>query len=197
METNELNKNPIEQFNLWLQEATDAKEKDPNAFTLATVTKDNRPSARVLLYKGIRDNKFMFYTNYTSRKAQELFLNPQASILFYWPTIYKQIRIEGTVSKMERQQSQQYFQTRSRESQLGAWASHQSHAIASRESIQKQFTFYEEQFKDQEIPCPEHWGGFYLEPHSIEFWLGRPHRLHDRFIYSRHGDDWEITRLAP
>jgi pyridoxamine 5'-phosphate oxidase len=166
--------------------------------TLATSTPEGKPSARMVLFKGIKNGNFLFYTNYDSRKALELNSNPYAALVFFWPLIYRQVRLEGIVSKLTRIESEDYFRTRPRESQIAAWASHQSGKVASLSDLKKSYDDAVKKFEDKEVPCPPFWGGFKLAPKEIEFWLGQEHRMHHRFHFSKneHGD-WKQTFLNP
>lgn len=189
---------PIRQFSQWFDEARSSQMPLPNAMTVATADKHGRPSARVLLLKEFDSRGFVFYTNYNSRKAQELENNATAAMVFYWPDLVRQVRIEGRVEKISADESDRYFQARSRESQLGAWASDQSEVIASREELDKRYEALTKQYAGKPIPRPPHWGGYRLKPTRIEFWQGRVARLHDRVVYQRKsGEQWEIKRIAP
>ncbi len=189
---------PLTQFDVWFHEALRAGVPEPNAFTLATVGVNGRPSARVLLLKGIDAGGFVFYTNYNSNKAQELESVPYASMVFLWLELERQIRINGPVAKISREESEQYFQSRPRESQIGAWVSPQSHKIPSRDLIEQTLVSMIEKFKTNEtIPLPEYWGGYRLIPEEIEFWQGRPNRLHDRLLFTCENENWRLDRLAP
>jgi len=171
---------------------------DVNAMTLATADKDGRPSARIVLLKGIDERGFIFFTNYGSRKARELAENPQAALVFYWGTLERQVCVTGRVSRISREESGAYFKTRPRGSRLAAWASDQSEVVADRSVLERKWKEQQAAFPGGEIPLPESWGGFALDPERIEFWQGRPNRLHDRFRYSRQPDrTWRIERLAP
>lgn len=190
---------PFVQFEKWFQEALDAGIHEPNAFTLATVAENGTPAARVLLLKGIDKGGFVFYTNYNSDKAVALKHFPVGAMAFLWLELERQVRITGTVSKVSREDSQAYFHSRPRGSQISAWVSPQSSVIASRDVLESKLAEITEKFKDTEIiPLPDHWGGYKLVPVEIEFWQGRPNRLHDRLLYSEHEDGgWQIDRLAP
>lgn len=170
---------------------------DPTAMVLGTATPAAAPSMRVVLLKGFDNAGFLFFTNYLSRKSMELDLNPQASLLFYWAWLGEQIRVEGRVEKVSPEESDSYFKTRPRRSQIGAWASEQSRPLESREALLEKVKTLEELHADKEIPRPPHWGGWRLIPSSFEFWYDGENRLHDRFVYTRHADGWEITRLNP
>ena len=187
---------PLEQFRMWFHE--DAGIMEPNAFTLATVSKDGTPSARVLLLKGVDENGFVFYSNYNSEKGRDLAEKPVGSMVFLWLELERQVRISGPVTKVTREESEIYFHSRPRESQIGAWVSSQSQIITSREELEKNLIVQQEKFKDSEvIPLPEYWGGYRLQPLQIEFWQGRPNRLHDRLLFSAIENIWKIERLAP
>ncbi len=193
-----LSSNPFDVFRQWF-ELAQTKEPMPDSFTLATTSSHGIPSARVLLYKGIQKDWFLFYTNYESMKAKEMMENPWASMVFYWPHLKRQIRITGSVQKASYAESDEYFQSRPRGSQIGAYASSQSKSIHSREDLIKRFEETKERFKgDEVIPCPQNWGGFQLRPFSFEFWMDGEDRLHDRFQYKlKKSDCWDIIRLAP
>jgi len=193
-----VNPDPLKQFAKWFDEvrASGVSEQDAISMTLATATKDARPSARIVLLKSFDDRGFVFYTNYLSRKANELDENPQASLLFYWSGFWRQVRIDGTVEKVSVEESEEYFQSRPLGSKLGAWASNQSTVIDSRESLEARFAEFEKRF-GEDVPRPPHWGGYRLEPSSIEFWQGRDNRLHDRLRYRFEDSGWVIERLAP
>ncbi|SHM12407.1 pyridoxamine 5'-phosphate oxidase [Hymenobacter psychrotolerans] len=187
------------QFRRWLEEALQAQLDEPTAMTLATVSESGQPSARVVLLKGLPDDAgLLFYTNYESRKGQELAARPLAAATFFWPGLERQVRVEGRVEKAPASLSDEYFQSRPRASQVGAWASPQSQKIESRQQLEQQETAVLNRFGDQDpLPRPEHWGGYILRPHRIEFWQGRPSRLHDRIVYELEGDTWRLSRLAP
>lgn len=174
-----------------------AGEPMPEAMALATATRDGHPSVRIVLNRGISRGGFVFYTNYTSRKAADLVDNPRAAIVFHWPTLERQLRVEGPVHRLTRRESEHYFQTRPRESRLSAWASPQSATIPGRSFLEEEFSRAQMRFGDRRIPCPPFWGGFRIVAKCIEFWQGQPHRLHDRLLYSRKGKTWTILRLAP
>ncbi|MBC6605919.1 pyridoxamine 5'-phosphate oxidase [Hymenobacter sp. BT188] len=189
----------VHQFRTWLNEAIAAHLDEPTAMTLATVGADGQPTTRVVLLKGLPDDVgFLFYTNYDSRKGHELAAHPQAALNFFWPGLERQVRVEGRVEKAPQELSDQYFQSRPRESQVGAWASPQSQVIESREELEQREREIEQRFTNENpLPRPPHWGGFILRPHRVEFWQGRPSRLHDRILYERVGNEWKRSRLAP
>lgn len=187
---------PMEQFAQWFDEALAVPVQNVNAMTLATADADGKPSVRIVLLKSFDEMGFVFYTNYQSRKAEQLASNPHAAFVFFWVECERQICIEGKVSKVSAEVSDAYFAQRDRNSQLGAWASEQSKPIASRHFFLERFRELEQQYPTQ-IPRPESWGGYHLAPERIEFWQGGEHRLHDRFVYTKQADEWEIARLAP
>ena len=190
--------NPLAQFKYWFDEATNAKILEPNAMTLATSDKEGLPSARTVLLKGVEQGGFVFFTNYESRKSQELDENPKACLLFTWLELERQVRIEGRVEKISAEASTAYFQSRPRGSQIGAWASPQSSEINDREEMEELVAALEKKYEGEDaLPRPPHWGGFKVVPTEIEFWQGRENRLHDRICYRLNGSSWEIVRLAP
>ncbi len=189
--------NPIEQFRLWFDKALDDDLTDANAMILATATKEGKPSVRTVLLKGFDDKGFRFFTNYNSRKGRELKENPHASLCFYWAELNRQVRIEGTVAKTSAADSAAYFSDRPRNSQLSARASKQSAVVSSRKELEDDFERVKEELEGKEVTLPKNWGGFILKPFAIEFWQGRPGRLHDRILYNKKNDGWSISRLAP
>lgn len=191
-----INPDPLVQFKKWFEEAVEDDFKDPNSMTLATATTSGKPSARIVLLKEFDSRGFVFYTNYKSRKSQELLANPYASLLFYWDKLERQIRIDGCVEKISRKESEEYFKTRPLKARLGAWASNQSSVIKDRSVIVKAFFKYLLKF-GKNVPLPPFWGGYRLIPYEFEFWQGRPNRLHDRIRYSKQKDIWKMERLAP
>ena len=178
-------KDPLQNFQIQFSSAEKSITKDVNAMSLATVGKDGKPSLRTVLFKGLLESGFTFYTNYQSQKAQEILLRSEVSLLFFWKEIDQQIRIEGIVQKLSRETSEKYFSTRPRESQIGAWASAQSTELKSLEDLDRVATEVEAKFRGQEIPCPPHWGGFLVRPTMIEFWFGQKGRLHHRYIFEK------------
>lgn len=194
----DVNQNPFKQFELWMQQAVEAEILEPHAMTVSTVSAEGKPSSRIVLLRGFNQEGFVFYTNYNSLKGNEIQQNNFACINFFWPDLERQIRIEGSISKIDQQISTAYFHSRPRESQIGAWASIQSAVIENRKVVEDAFVHFTEKFKDLEvIPKPEHWGGYNIKPTSIEFWQGRPSRLHDRLRYSLENSNWKIERLSP
>ena len=189
--------NPIQQFNQWFSEARNAQLPEPNAMHLSTVSPEGHPAGRVVLLKGIENEKFIFYTNYQSRKGQEIARNPYVALTFFWAELERQVRIEGRASQVDEQTSTEYFHSRPRTSQIGAWASPQSQPIQGREILDERRENYTQKFSDQEVPKPPHWGGFSVDPVSFEFWQGRPSRLHDRIYYQLEDVRWKVQRLAP
>jgi pyridoxamine 5'-phosphate oxidase len=191
--------NPIRQFQKWVDEvrASGVSEQDATSMTLATANRDGRPSARIVLLKSFDDRGFVFFTNYQSQKGDELNENPRAALLFYWPELWRQVRIEGEAEKTSAAESEEYFHSRPLGSRLGAWASNQSEVVENRETLEARFAELQQRF-GQDVPRPEHWGGYRVKPNSIEFWQGRDNRLHDRLRYRREEDGgWVIERLAP
>ena len=197
LEMNEVSSNPLLQFNQWMDDALAAEVLEANAMCLATLGEEGFPNARIVLLKGL-DHGFVFFTNYDSTKGRELVAYPKASLTFFWPEIERQVRVVGTVSKISEEESDTYFLSRPYASQVGAWASPQSQEIESRAGIEQEQRNIAERFDSNSMHRPAHWGGFRLVPHRIEFWQGRPSRLHDRITYTLHTDGtWTKIRLAP
>ncbi len=194
---NNIDKNPFRQFSSWYNHALESKFIHPDAMTIATSSIHGKPSARIVLLKGFDENGFVFYTNFHSRKGKELTENPFASLVFYWDKIDKQIRIEGTVKKVSLKETEEYFHSRPRGSQLGALVSAQSSVLGSREEMESDYLELAKKYEGKEIPLPDNWGGFILKPDCFEFWQSRENRLHDRIRYSRSDSGWKIERLAP
>lgn len=194
----ELDPDPIRQFDRWFRAALAADLRDPNAMTLATVTPDGAPDARIVLLKGYDARGFTFFTNYESPKGCQLAANPRVALILFWPTLERQIRITGSVGKVSREESEEYFHTRPVGSQIGAWASRQSSGLPNRDELQRRFEEQSRRFANQKVPLPPWWGGYRVTPGRIEFWQGQPSRLHDRFLYTRRdGTEWKIERLSP
>lgn len=195
---NDVRPDPIDQFNFWFQEALSSALAEPNAMTLATATAAGRPSARTVLLKSVDQRGFVFFTNYESRKGQDLDVNPQAALLFTWLELERQVRIEGPVERVSVEESRAYFVSRPKGSQIGAWSSPQSRVIPDREVLETKVRELGEEYLHAEaLPLPPFWGGYRVRPESIEFWQGRESRLHDRIRYNREGERWLIERLAP
>jgi pyridoxamine 5'-phosphate oxidase len=188
---------PLERFQDWFREAEQAGVEVPEAMTLATAAADGAPSARMVLLKGADEHGFVFYTGYVSRKAGELEENPRAALVFYWRPLGKQVRVEGRVERVSEAESAAYFATRPRGSQLAAWASQQSHPLASRDALERRYAELEDEYEGREVERPRHWGGFRLRPDAIEFWEHRENRLHNRSRYTRAREGWRVERLAP
>lgn len=192
-----LDSDPINQFQSWFEQARTAKVPLPEAMSLATSGTDGKPSVRMVLLKDVDANGFVFFTNYESAKSQQLLQNRNAALLFHWAELERQVRIDGQAYRITREESEEYFRTRPRESQLGAWASRQSQEIESREALENRFALFTAQYEGQDVPCPPHWGGFRLEPEVMEFWQGRPGRMHDRIQYYKRQGVWAQRRLCP
>jgi pyridoxamine 5'-phosphate oxidase len=195
----DLSVDPYLQVGQWMRKAKKAGLPEPNAMSVCSVDQDGQPSQRMVLLKHISQERgLVFYTNYGSRKAKELEAHPQTSVLFHQHILQRQIRVCGTASRATREESEAYFKTRPRSSQLGAWTSKQSEILDHRDTFEKRFQEVSERFKDKEVPCPEFWGGIRIVPHSFEFWQGRAYRLHDRFVYSQTAEgEWDRVRLYP
>ncbi len=191
-----VNDNPFFQFKNWFDEAIDSDFPDPNAMTLATSSFDGKPSARIVLLKEFSEDGFVFYTNYLSKKGSNIQDNPFACLLFFWDKLERQVRIEGSVSKISEVESKKYFDSRPRESRVGAWASKQSHKLIGREEVENRFNNYNNKF-GEEVPFPDFWGGYIVKPTYFEFWQGRASRLHDRITYEQKDNNWKIGRLYP
>jgi pyridoxamine 5'-phosphate oxidase len=188
---------PVVQFRAWFRDALAADLHEPNAMTLATTTPDGGPSARTVLLKGYDERGFVFYTNYEGRKARELEANPLCALLFYWGELERQVRIEGRASRLSGEEADAYFASRPRGSRIGAWASEQSRPVEDRSILEERVRVLEAEYEGREIPRPPFWGGYRIEPETIEFWQGRENRLHDRIVYHRSGRGWKIVRLQP
>ena len=197
LEESDMHQNPMLQFSQWFEEAEKLEIQDANAMTLSTATSDGRPSSRVVLLKEISSEGFIFYTNYQSRKGLEIINNPYGCLSFFWKENDRQIRIEGQLEKISNEKSDEYFESRPKGSQIGAWSSPQSQQIENRKILEDRESALNLKFKDQEVPRPAQWGGYILIPEMIEFWQGRENRLHDRFQYSLNDKEWKIVRLAP
>ncbi len=196
VEGGDLNANdPFALFGAWFEEAAE-NEREANAFTLTTANKSLQSSARIVYLKEVFEKEFVFYTNYDSHKGRDIAENPKVSMLFFWPQLSRQVRVEGICTKVPAEVSDEYFNSRPRGSQVGAWASHQSEGLESREELENRVKEYEEKFTD-EVPRPPHWGGYKINPTLIEFWQGRPSRLHDRLVFTKVDSDWKIGRLNP
>jgi pyridoxamine 5'-phosphate oxidase len=197
LDERDVSHDPMVEFARWFAEAQEAQLPEPNAMTLATATPDGAPSARIVLLKAFDQRGFVFFTDYRSRKGGELEANPLAALVFYWGELERQVRITGRVSRTSLEESDAYFRTRPLGSRLGAWVSHQSRAIPSRHVLEEDLRAVERRFGDGEVPLPSHWGGYRVDPEQIEFWQGRPDRLHDRIRYTRRERGWKIERLSP
>ncbi|MFN5793812.1 MAG: pyridoxamine 5'-phosphate oxidase [Bacteroidota bacterium] len=192
-----VNSNPIVQFDLWMKEALNADIPEPHAMNVSTVSKEGKPSSRIVLLRNFSENGFVFYTNYNSKKGNDISENNSAAINFFWPQLERQIRIEGKLQKVDSKISDEYFASRPHDSQLGAWASNQSEVLKNRQELEEKFAALEKKFAGINVPRPEHWGGYCLVPDSIEFWQGRPSRIHDRIKFTTVNNEWKIERLSP
>ncbi|MFI5149745.1 MAG: pyridoxamine 5'-phosphate oxidase [Bacteroidia bacterium] len=196
LDEKEVDSNPIKQFELWFKQALEAQVYDPHVMMVTTVGKDHKPSTRVMLLRNFEEKGFVFYTNYNSHKGTQARENPNACLTFFWPELERQVRVEGILEKQTEQESDLYFASRPRASKIGAWVSPQSHVISSRNELDAKFEDLEKKY-GEDVPRPPHWGGFVLHPSQIEFWQGRPGRLHDRIRYSKTEGNWIIERIAP
>ena len=194
---NDLLESPTDMLRNWFEKIEDLEHIEPNAAILSTSTKKGKPSSRAVLVKEFDERGFVFYTNYKSKKAQEIEVNPYGSLLFYWQDFERQVRIQGKIRKVSRSKSEKYFHSRPRLSQISVLASHQSKTLENREELDKKVKKLEKMYDGKEIPLPDYWGGYILEDRNVEFWQGRRDRLHDRFVYTKHGRIWQIERLAP
>lgn len=197
LDTNKINKNPIEEFKKWFKEAQCKDILEPNAMTLSTLSANKNINSRTVLLKGVNNKGFIFFTNYESRKGNDIKLNNTVSLVFLWKELEKQIIIKGRAKKISKKESDKYFQSRPRSSRIAAWASNQSKKISYENELEESFLKYEEKFKDKKIPLPNFWGGFLVEPKSIEFWIGKKSRMHDRIIYLKNLKSWKIQKLYP
>jgi pyridoxamine 5'-phosphate oxidase len=197
LDRDQLDDDPVAQFGRWFGEAERAEEIEPNAMTLATSSPDGRPSARIVLLKGFGPDGFVFFSNYASRKGDELAANPNAALVFWWPPLERQVRLEGSVERTTTEESEAYWASRPLGSRLAALASAQSQVLAGREELVRRVEELAARHRDGDVPLPEAWGGYRLVPDAFEFWQGQPNRLHDRFRYTRHQDGWLVERLSP
>jgi len=197
LDLKQVRKNPFIQFDQWMNDALKSGMAEPNAFTLATVSAKGQPNARIVLLRNFSSKGFSFFTNYQSSKGREMAEQKKVCMNFFWPDVHRQIRIQGRVQKLGEKESITYFQSRPRESQIGAWASKQSGAIADRKILESEFLKFEKKFEGQDIPKPPYWGGYLVVPAYFEFWQGRPNRLHDRIVYQKKTSGWKISQLNP
>lgn len=194
---NTINNNPINEFKIWFKSAQENNILEPNAMTLSTFSDTSEINSRTVLLKGVKEKGFIFYTNYNSRKGVDINNNNNVSLVFLWKEIEKQIIVKGKASKISKKESKKYFESRPRKSKIAAWASKQSSEIKDEKELNSRFLEYEKKFLDDKIPLPDFWGGYIIVPDSIEFWIGRKSRMHDRIIYSKNNDDWIIKKLYP
>ena len=197
LEEQELDRNPFFQFRKWFEEALSAELPEPHAMTISTVSLEGRPSSRIVLLRNFDENGFTFFTNYQSKKSFDISQNTFVALNFFWQAIERQVRIEGKIERVSAKESDEYFASRPRESQIGAWASSQSKAISSRHELEKQVDYFTKKYENKPVPRPEHWGGYLIVPDYFEFWQGRPSRLHDRISYQFTSGKWELNRLNP
>jgi pyridoxamine 5'-phosphate oxidase len=188
---------PVAMFSRWYDEARDAGIHEPNAMVVSTADAEGRPSARLVLLKGVSEDGFAFYTNTLSRKGEELRVNPHCALLFPWHPIERQVRVDGVAERLPQDEVDAYFAVRPRESQIGAWASHQSRPVTGRDELAREYADAQARFEDGDVPTPEEWGGYLVHPEAVEFWQGRPGRMHDRLVYRRVDGGWRTERLAP
>ena len=197
LDLDKINKNPIDEFKKWFKEAQKKNILEPNAMTLSTISSKGNINSRTVLLKGINDKGFIFYTNYESKKGKDINFNSNVSLVFLWKELEKQIIVKGNAKKISKKDSEKYFQSRPRSSRIAAWASNQSKILSFDNELKDRFLEYEEKFRNKDIPLPDFWGGFLVEPKSIEFWIGRKSRMHDRILYSRNQKNWGIQKLYP
>ena len=197
LDLDKINKNPIDEFKKWFKEAQKKNILEPNAMTLSTLSSKGNINSRTVLLKGINDKGFIFYTNYESIKGNDINFNSNVSLVFLWKELEKQIIVKGNAKKISKKDSEKYFQSRPRSSRIAAWASNQSKILSFENELKDRFLEYEEKFRNKDIPLPDFWGGFLVEPKSIEFWIGRKSRMHDRILYSRNQKNWGIQKLYP
>ena len=190
-------KDPLQQLKSWLIDSVNGKTQEPTAMVLSTIDQDGNPESRVVLLKELNDEGLVFFTNYNSKKGQQIKEKRQVSLVFFWPELERQVRIKGLAEKTSEEVSEEYFKSRPADSQLGAWASPQSEVIESRKVLDENYSYYQEYFKNTEIKKPPHWGGYLIRPQYFEFWQGRSNRLHDRIEFVRTDSQWKINRLAP
>ncbi len=197
LDESSVDKNPIQQFQTWLNAAIHAQVIEPNAMTVATIGEEGYPSSRIVLLRGVSDNGLTFFTNYHSEKGHNIERTPKVSLQFFWPDLERQVRITGDISKVSAEESDNYFHSRPRQSQIGAWASNQSEALSGRQELEEREKEFEGKFEGISVPRPPHWGGYIIKPIKVEFWQGRASRLHDRLLYTQVEGGWKIERLAP